>query len=215
MENFLTVSVITTTIIRLMFLCILQRNVNIAQVSGGNRSVEDQESATPRPNKSPSHDCPGKIDISWLQAAPFVFSYNDHKDGNKSEENTPILKGIFVDVVKNSLTFCWKKLCGGAVPDAVRFAGRCTNLRSLQLEFLDGKLDMIMPVYSDEMTKYGGKWPFVKILDSPGVVLIERYATYREKLVLKAVLETWPVIILALSMSFVAGVVIWHLVSAS
>lgn len=215
MEHFFIVSVITATIIRLMFLCILQGGVNEGQVSGVNRSVEDQESATSLPNGLPDLDCPEKIGISWFQAAPFVFSLSkDHNDGKQSEENTaPTLKGVFVDVVKHSLPFCLKKMCSSAVPD-IRFAERSTNnLRSLQLQFLDGKADMIMPVYSDEMTKYGGKWPFVKILDSPGVVLIQRHAAYREKLVLKAVQETWPVIILALSMSFVAGVVIWRLVS--
>ena len=72
---------------------------------------------------------------------------------------------------------------------------------------------MIIPVYSEE-AKYGGAFPFVKILDSPGVVLIQRYSTiYQWKLVLKAVLGTWPVVVMALLMSFVAGFIIWLLVS--
>jgi len=77
--------------------------------------------------------------------------------------------------------------------------------------------DMIIPVQSDE-GKYGGSLPYIKILDSPGVVLIVPHSdsSVKEwKVVLKAVLGTWPVVLMAVLMSSVAGVFIWALVSLS
>ena len=153
--------------------------------------------------------CPKKIKISWLQAAPFV--YTNGKAEDKTEEPSPILKGIFVDIVRRTIGYCCQRMSRDQ-PN-IRYLKRASNLGALQLELLDGSVDMIMPVHSDE-AKYGGTFPYVKILDSPGVVLIQRYsALHQWKLVLKAVLGTWPVVLMALLMSFVAGVAIWLLVS--
>ena len=154
--------------------------------------------------------CPKKIKISWLQAAPFV--YTSREAGDKTEGPSPILKGIFVDIVRRAIGYCCQRMSRDQ-PNIRYNLNRASNLEALQLELLDGSADMIIPVHSDE-AKYGGTFPYVKILDSPGVVLIQRYsALHQWKLVLKAVLGTWPVVLIALLMSFVAGVAIWLLVS--
>ena len=133
MENFLKVSLMTHTIIRLMFLCILQGDDNLAQVSDYidlSFQEEEEEGSTnsQRQKRSYSYGCPEEIKISWLQAEPLVFNTSDHhKNDNKSEENTLALKGIFVDVVNNSIAFCYDKFCGGVVPNIRSYGGLRTS----------------------------------------------------------------------------------------
>lgn len=155
------------------------------------------------------YDCPEEVKISWLQAAPFVY------DASGDNEHTPDMKGIFHEVVTRAIGICCKTFAG-KIPQ-IRFLKRASNLRVLHRELIHGLADMIIPVHSDE-DKYGGSLPYIKILDSPGVVLIVSHSesTVKEwKVVLKAVLGTWPVVLMAFLMSSVAGVFIWALVSLS
>lgn len=152
------------------------------------------------------YDCPDEVKISWLQAAPFVY------DASSDKEHTLDMKGIFHEVVTRAIGICCKTFAG-KIPQ-IRFLKRASNLRVLHRELIHGLADMIIPVHSDE-DKYGGSLPYIKILDSPGVVLIVPHSesTVKEwKVVFKAVLGTWPVVLMAFLMSSVAGVFIWALV---
>lgn len=155
------------------------------------------------------YNCPDEVKISWLQAAPFVY------DASGDNELTSDMKGIFHEVVTRTIGICCKTFAG-KIPQ-IRFLKRASNLRVLHRELIHGLADMIIPVQSDE-EKYGGSLPYIKILDSPGVVLIVPHSdsSVKEwKVVLKAVLGTWPVVLMAVLMSSVAGVFIWALVSLS
>lgn len=157
------------------------------------------------------YTCPDReIRISWLQAAPFLYDANSN--GNKSEESTPNITGIFHEVLTRTIGYCCKHFAPKTPP--IRFLKRAPNLMSLRRQLLEHSVDMIIPVHNDE-ERYGGSFPFVKILDSPGVVLIVPGSSMVTKwnLVFKAVLGTWPVILMAFLLSSVAGVVIWVLVS--
>ncbi|XP_078358396.1 uncharacterized protein LOC144643119 [Oculina patagonica] len=159
------------------------------------------------------YTCPDEVKISWLQAAPFVY---DHAGSNeyKTEEHTPNMKGIFHEVVTRAIGICCKTFAG-KIP-RVRFLKRAANLRVLHRELIHGLADMIIPVHSSE-EKYGGSLPYVKILDSPGVVLIVPHSqsSVKEwKVVLQAVSGTWPVVLMAFLMSSVAGVFVWALDSS-
>lgn len=159
------------------------------------------------------YTCPDEVKISWLQAAPFVYDASSNDD--KPEEDTSNMKGIFHEVVTRAIGICCKTF-SGTIPQ-IRFLKSASNLRVLHRDLIHGLADMIIPVHSDE-EKYGGSLPFVKILDSPGVVLIVPYSqsSVKEwKVVLKAVLGTWPVVLMAFLMSSVAGVFVWALVSRS
>ena len=155
------------------------------------------------------YNCPDEVKISWLQAAPFVY------DASGDNELTSDMKGIFHEVVTRAIGICCKTFAG-KIPQ-IRFLKRASNLKVLHRELIHGLVDMIIPVQSDE-EKYGGSLPYIKILDSPGVVLIVPHSdsSVKEwKVVLKAVLGTWPVVLMAVLMSSVAGVFIWALVSLS
>lgn len=158
--------------------------------------------------------CPDEIKISWLQSAPFV--YDTRSSGlakNKSEENILIMKGIFHEIITRAIGSCCKRM--SRVIPKIRYLKRASNLRVLQRDLLYGAADMIIPVHSDEV-KYGGSLPYIKILDSPGVVLIRRHfqsPTTEWKLLFESILGTWPVVLLAFLMSSVAGVFMWALVS--
>ena len=154
--------------------------------------------------------CPNEVKISWLQAAPFLYDAN--RNDSKSKEHTPNITGVFHKVLTRAIGSCCKILAG-KIPQ-IRFLKKAPNLMALRGQLLDRSTDMIIPVHSDE-EKYGGSLPYVKILDSPGVVLIVRHSSPVKKwnLVFKAVLGTWPVVLMAFLMSSVAGVIVWVLVS--
>ena len=154
--------------------------------------------------------CPDHIRISWLHAAPFLYGANGNS--NKSEEHTPNMKGIFHDVVTRAIGACCK-ICARKIPQ-IRFLEKAPNLMALHHNLLHRSADMIIPVHNDE-EKYGGNVPYIKVLDSPGVILIApRSSTVKKwNLVFKAVFGTWPVVLMAFLMSSVAGVLIWVLVS--
>ncbi|KAJ7336664.1 hypothetical protein OS493_011885 [Desmophyllum pertusum] len=62
----------------------------------------------------------------------------------------------------------------------------------------------------------GSKRHYIHILDSPGVVLIRRetsfsIATDRSGQLFKAVLGTWPIVVISILMSSLAGICIWML----
>ena len=154
--------------------------------------------------------CPDHVRISWLHAAPFLYDANDN--GNKSEDHAPNMKGIFHDVVTRAIGACCK-IFAGKIPQ-IRFLEKAPNLMALRRNLLHRSADMIIPVHNDE-EKYGGNVPYIKILDSPGVILIAPHSSTVKKwnLVLKAVFGTWPVVLMAFLMSSVAGVLIWVLVS--
>ena len=117
--------------------------------------------------------CPDEIKISWLQAAPFVYDISNRGLAkNKSEDNILIMKGIFHEIITRAIGSCCKRM--SRVIPKIRYLKPASNLRVLQRDLLYGSADMIIPVHSDEV-KCGGSLPYIKILDSPGVVLIRRH----------------------------------------
>ena len=160
--------------------------------------------------------CPEEVKISWLRAAPFVYDISSARMAeNETIEPRPaiqIMKGIFHEIVTRAIGSCCKEF-SGSIPK-IRYLKRAANLRDLQYSLLRGRADVIIPVESDEV-KYLGTLPYVKILDSPGVVLIRRHqsSTTEWKLLFEAILGTWPVVLIAFLMSSVAGVFMWALVS--
>jgi len=162
-----------------------------------------------------SDTCPDEVKISWLHATPFVYDSRSARVAkNETVERIPIMRGIFHEIVTRAIGSCCKKFSGG-IPE-IRYLKRAVNLRDLQRNLLHGPADIIIPVQNDEM-KYGGSLPYVKILDSPGVVLIRRHqsSTTEWKLLFEAILGTWPVVLIAFLMSSVAGVFMWALVGQS
>lgn len=159
--------------------------------------------------------CPEEIKISWLQALPFVYAGDVSSEivRNKSAKDAQLMKGIFHEIVTRAIGICCKR--NSRVIPKIRYLKRASDLRALQRDISYGSADMIIPVHTDEM-KYGGSLPYVKILDSPGVVLIRRHfqsLITEWKLLFDAILGTWPVVLVAFLMSSVAGVFMWALVS--
>lgn len=177
------------------------------------RSVNESSHDTPPPFDdcmAYPYTCPDHVRISWLHAAPFLYDANGNS--NKSGEHTSNVKGIFRDVVTRAIGACCK-IFAGKIPE-IRFLEKAPNLMDLRRKLLYHWADMIIPVHNDE-EKYGGNVPYIKILDSPGVILIAPHSSTVKKwnLVFNAVFGTWPVVLMAFLMSSVAGVLIWVLVS--
>lgn len=216
MEQFFKLSVTFHVIMKLTFLCNTQRISNIAGQLDDytDFSLEEEIASVQRQRRSVNACLLGSVEvkISWLHAAPFVYQ---NSCTSRTERHNPIVTGIFHDIVKNAIGFCCNKFSDSSIPP-IRYLQRAKNLNALQEVLFRGGANMIIPVHSDERVYGGDRFPFVKILDSPGVVLIQRRSSvYHWKLVLKALLGTWPVVIMAILLSCVAGVVIWILVSFS
>ena len=156
-----------------------------------------------------SDTCPEEIKISWLEVPPFIYgSSESHIEGT-----TSTIRGIFRDILVRAVGVCCKNFAG-TIPE-LRFVKKAPNLKALHNFSVHRAVDVILPVQSDE-AKYGGSLPYIKILDSPGVVLIQQrassHATVRGNSMWNAVLETWPVVVVALSLSVISGICIWLLV---
>ena len=95
----------------------------------------------------------------------------------------------------------------------MRYLEMTDNSTSLRSHILADETSLVFPVQEDWFI---GRMLYINVLDSPGVVLIRRetfYSTERRTQLLKAIFGTWPIVILSLLLSSVAGIFIWMLVS--
>ena len=91
------------------------------------------------------------------------------------------------------------------------------NRAVLHADILKGDADLILPVQSYNKNVYKGYLPYINIVDSPGVVLIQRTDFIRRWsskniLLWNAVSSCWPILVLTLLLSFVAGMAVWAMV---
>ena len=110
-------------------------------------------------------NCPTELNASWLLRPPFTTN---------SSESANEVRGIFHHVFDLALNKCCAKLTAGN-ETRINFKTQALNRSQLHdLIFNYDSVDLILPVQSDEDKTYKMILPFIKILDSPGVVLIQR-----------------------------------------
>ena len=161
--------------------------------------------------KPPILNCPTELNASWLLRPPFTTN---------SSESANEVRGIFHHVFDLALNKCCAKLKAGN-KTRINFKRQALN-RSQLLDLLLNydSVDLILPVQSDEDKTYKMILPFIKILDSPGVVLIQRSNLTQHSSWMMRNREIWnvissclPIVALTILLSFVAGIFVWMMVS--
>jgi hypothetical protein len=149
--------------------------------------------------------CPEKITISWLDSPPLIF---------KPDEKETIPKGIFVDLLYSSLSVCCRRY--GSDPPNISFETRpAKNINSLNMKMYLKSTDIILPI-NVGLERYGGLYPAVEILSSPGDVLLMNKTNFEREIqrqAWKSLQDIWPVIGLSFLLAGIAGVCVWALVS--
>ena len=161
------------------------------------------------------NSCPEKLYASWLLRPPFVTMPNRNGSRNGSDVQ---IGGILHDVLDISLNKCCAILSKGN-KTAIKYKFQAAANRSmLHKDILNEEaVGLILPVQSDEIDKYKSYLPYLKILESPGIVLIQRsdsqYRGTRYILLWNAISSCWPIVVVTLLLSLIAGMCVWVMVS--
>ena len=154
--------------------------------------------------------CPRELNASWLLRPPFTTT---------SGKNANEVGGMFHYVFDLALNKCCAKLKAGN-KTRINFKTQALNRPQLHdLVLNNDHVHLILPVQSDEDKLYKMTLPFIKILDSPGVVLIQRSNLTRHSSWMMSNREIWsvissclPIIALTILLSFVVGIFVWMMV---
>ena len=154
--------------------------------------------------------CPRELNASWLLRPPFTTN---------SGENASEVRGMFHYVFDLALNKCCAILNAGT-KTIINFKTQALNRSQLHNLLLNDSVHLILPVQSDEDKIYKKTLPFIKILDSPGVVLIQRSnltcehsSWIRNREIWNAISSCLPIVALTILLSFVAGIFVWMMVS--
>ena len=177
----------------------------LEQYHGPENNTRDESPKPPIPN------CPTELNASWLLRPPFTTNFS---------ESANETRGIFHYVFDLALNKCCAKLKAGN-KTRINFKTQALDRSQLHdLIFNYDSVDLILPVQSDENKTYKMILPFIKILDSPGVVLIQRSNLTRHSSWMMRNREIWnvissclPIVALTILLSFVAGIFVWMMVS--
>ena len=150
--------------------------------------------------------CPVEVKVSWQLQPPFTLE-------NYPKEDQPQVNGILHEALEFALEKCCTFYKGKK--STMQYLAISENSSALQRMALKEDISLSFPFqqgwYIDRSRRY------INIFDSPGVVIIRRGPSHttkeRRAQLLKAILGAWPVVVLSLLMSSLAGICIWMLVS--
>ena len=150
--------------------------------------------------------CPREIQVSWQLKPPFTLE-------KYSKEDQPQLNGILHQALEFALEQCCNHYWGNKT--IMRYLAMSDNSSALQRMAHTEDPSLSFPFQADWYI--GGSRRYINVFDSPGIVIIRRgpahTTTERQSQLLKAILGAWPIVVLSLLMSSLAGICIWMLVS--
>lgn len=158
--------------------------------------------------------CPEYLTVSWLSKPPL---FTELPVTNSSESGYHF-DGIVYKVLDLALQKCCVKRDEGKKPTLLYKLQ--ANRSVLHDDILEDKADLILPVQSDDEEMYQGYLPYFKLLESPGIALIQRTSDSQRRndkniLLWNAITGCWPIVVLTLLLSLVAGMCVWAMVSSS
>ena len=160
---------------------------------------------------------PKSLKASWMLMPPFVTWNPNSSDRQTSKSNTvtPVdqIDGILPYVL--NLTF---NMCCAALEQketVVSYQHHPVHDKSeLHKAIMKDDVHLIFPVQSDDDKEYKKYLPYLKLFESPGIVLIRRQDSISRGIQdwSAAVRSCWPIVVLTLFLSIVAGIYVWALV---
>lgn len=187
--------------------------------------THNDESATNVPTEAPFNTdcgpgvfleyCSGVINFTWLSIPPLIF---DHQNVSHQLINeNPDLKGVFYNIIGRAVQFCCKYHTNRGT--RLQFNHKAWNKSMLHKNIFHGDADIGLPVYiENELIEfsYAGSLEFIKILESPGLVLIMDKNNVKEsskQVVWRAIANEWPIMLISLLLCAISGICVWALVS--
>ena len=155
--------------------------------------------------------CARVISITWLSFAPFIFQ---PKDNTKQTEK---LDGVFYSIIGRAVQFCCKHL--GNRGTRLEYTHKAENINTLHANIFYDKASIGMPVYIENEffdQHYGGTLAFIKVLESPGLVVIGNKDDVKQndlKVLWKTIYNQWPIVLILMVLCAISGICVWVLVS--
>ena len=158
--------------------------------------------------------CPPKLFSNWRVEEPYTYVTHEKLTGTQAYGLIPDLLDLVIDAVCND--------CLAPKPNIYYNQTRRghPSLKETDLQvktFLDDTVDISFPVLGNfEIPKYAGTYPFVGIVPSQGSAMIiyqPRVKTIGLMIILGAVYNAWPVILIAVLLAVLSGWFLWIFVS--
>ena len=143
---------------------------------------------------------------------PFVTRNPNSSDYHTSKSNTTI-DGILPYILKLALKLCCAVLEKNET--VVSYQHHPVHDKSeLHKAIMKDEIHLIFPVQSDD-DKYKKYLPYLKLFESPGIVFIRSQDSISRGIQdwSAALRNCWPIVVLTLLLSIVAGICVWALVS--
>ena len=143
----------------------------------------------------------GTIKATWLLEPPFTLNHSLHV-----MDQSP--RGIIPNIVQGIFDFCY----GFPVDIEMKEARR--NQEEMLQDMEANKSDIAFPgIVPSTATQYG-RYRFLRLMTHPGsVFLANKRNEDATKVVLEAVMKSWPLLVVTLLLTTIAGVIVWVAVS--
>ena len=157
---------------------------------------------------------PKSLNASWILMPPFVTRNSSDHQASKSNTTVNQIDGILPYILKLALNICCAVHEKNKI--VVSYQHHPVHDKSeLHKAIMKDEVHLIFPVQSDDDKKYKKYLPYLKLFESPGIVLIRSRNSISRGIQnwSAAVRSCWPIVVLTVLMSIVAGICVWALVS--
>ena len=155
--------------------------------------------------------CSRVINITWLSFAPFI------SQPKNSTRQTEKLDGVFYSIIGRAVQFCCKHFDNRGT--RFEYTHKAENIDTLHANIFYDKASIGMPVYIENEffdQNYGGTLAFIKVLESPGLVVIGNKDDVKQndlKVLWKTIYNQWPIVLISVLLCAISGICVWALVS--
>jgi len=160
--------------------------------------------------------CSRVINITWLSFAPFIFQPKNNTTKTETELNRKVT-GVFYSIIGRAVQFCCKHFDNRGTH--LEYTHKAENINTLHANIFYDKAYVGMPVYIENEffdQHYGGTLAFIKVLESPGLVVIGNKDDVKQndlKVLWKTIYNQWPIVLIAVLLCAISGICVWALVS--
>ena len=130
---------------------------------------------------------------------------------------TEKLDGVFYSIIGRAVQFCCKHF--GNRGTRLEYTHKAENINTLHANIFYDKSSIGMPVYIENEffdQDYGGTLAFIKVLESPGLVVIGNKDDVKQndlKVLWKTIYNLWPIVLISVLLCAISGICVWVLVS--
>ena len=159
--------------------------------------------------------CSRVISITWLSFAPFIFQPKNNT--TETEKLDGKVTGVFYSIIGRAVQFCCKHF--GNRGTRLEYTHKAENINTLHANIFYDKASIGMPVYIENEffdQTYGGTLAFIKVLESPGLVVIGNKDDVKQndlKVLWKTIYNQWPIVLISVLLCAISGICVWVLVS--